>query len=218
MQDTDQMEELLKLMERLRSPDGCPWDQQQTHISIAKDLLEESAELIEAIETQDDHAMLEELGDVLLQIVFHAHLARERGVFEFKDVVRSISEKLVRRHPHVFGNTTIKGIDVVYEQWERIKKDEKSGTKMERHSALDGVPMNMPALMRAQKIFKKALKAGLLDEGEFPDKSITEQEIGTDLFRIAAIAQQNGWDAETILRRVIREQEAIYRKREKINS
>jgi MazG family protein len=212
------MEKLLKLMEKLRSPGGCPWDQQQTHTSIAKDLLEESAELIEAIETQDDAAMLEELGDVLLQIVFHAHLAKERGVFEFKDIVQSISEKLVRRHPHVFGNTTVEGIDVVYEQWERIKKDEKSGTKMERHSALDGNPVNMPALMRAQKVFKKVLKAGLLEEREIPDKSISEQEVGNDLFRIAAIVQQNGWDAETILRKVIREQEAIYREREKLNS
>lgn len=208
----------MKLMEKLRSPGGCPWDQQQTHVSIAKDLLEESAELIEAIETQDDAAMLEELGDVLLQIVFHAHLAKERGVFEFKDIVQSISEKLVRRHPHVFGNTTVEGIDVVYEQWERIKKDEKSGTRMERHSALDGNPMHMPALMRAQKVFKKALKAGLLEESEISDKSISEQEVGNDLFRIAAIAQQNGWDAETILRKIIREREAIYREREKINS
>jgi uncharacterized protein YabN with tetrapyrrole methylase and pyrophosphatase domain len=139
-------------------------------------------------------------------------------VFEFKDIVQSISEKLVRRHPHVFGNTTVEGIDVVYEQWERIKKDEKSGTKMERHSALDGNPVNMPALMRAQKVFKKALKAGLLEESEIPDKSISEQEVGNDLFRIAAIVQQNGWDAETILRKVIREQEAIYREREKVNS
>lgn len=212
------MEKLLKLMETLRSPEGCPWDQQQTHLSIAKDLLEESAELLEAIETQDDDAMLEELGDVLLQIVFHARLAKERGVFEFKDIVQSISEKLIRRHPHVFGNTAIEGVDVVYEQWERIKKDEKSGTKMERHSALDGVPMNMPALMRAQKVFKKALKAGLLGEDEIPNRSATEQELGSDLFRIAAIAQQNGWDAETILRKMIREQEAIYREREKINS
>lgn len=208
----------MKLMEKLRSPGGCPWDQQQTHVSIAKDLLEESAELIEAIVTQDDAAMLEELGDVLLQIVFHAHLAKERGVFEFKDIVQSISEKLIRRHPHVFGNTTVEGIDVVYEQWERIKKDEKSGTKMERHSALDGNPIHMPALMRAQKVFKKALKAGLLEESEIPEKSISEQEVGNDLFRIAAIVQQNGWDAETILRKVIREQEAIYREREKLNT
>ena len=89
---------------------------------------------------------------------------------------------------------------------------------MERHSALDGVPMNMPALMRAQKVFKKALKAGLLGEDEIPNRSATEQELGSDLFRIAAIAQQNGWDAETILRKMIREQEAIYREREKINS
>ncbi len=208
----------MKLMEKLRSPGGCPWDQQQTHVSIAKDLLEESAELIEAIETQDDAAMLEELGDVLLQIVFHAHLAKERGVFEFKDIVQSISEKLVRRHPHVFGNITAEGIDVVYEQWERIKREEKSGTRMERHSALDGNPMHMPALMRAQKVFKKALKAGLLEESEISDKSISEQEVGNDLFRIAAIAQQNGWDAETILRKIIREREAIYREREKLNS
>lgn len=212
-----QIEKLLKLMEKLRAPGGCPWDQQQTHFSIAKDLLEESSELIEAIETENDEAMIEELGDVLLQIVFHSHLAKERGAFEFNDVVCSISEKLIRRHPHVFNHSNIEGIDVLYEQWERIKKEEKSGTKMERHSALDGTPLKLPALMKAQKIFKKALKADLVEKNEIPENSTTFEQLGEQLFQIAALGEQNGWDAETALRKAARKRELLYREREKSN-
>ena len=213
--DLQDIENLLRIMARLRSPDGCPWDREQDHQTIAPDLLEESAELLEAIETHDAEGMLEELGDLLLQIVFHSQLARERNAFDFHDVVRVLSEKLIRRHPHVFGNSNAKDIDVIWEQWERIKKEEKSGTDHERKSALDGIPPTLTALMRAQKLFKKANKAKLLDPEEIPSAdAMTQEQITDELCRIARIAQLNGWDAESLLRNETRRLEDDYRRRE----
>lgn len=213
--DLQDIENLLRIMARLRSPDGCPWDREQNHQTIAPDLLEESAELLEAIETHDDEGMLEELGDLLLQIVFHSQLARERNAFDFHDVARVLSEKLIRRHPHVFGNSNAKDIDVIWEQWERIKKEEKSGTDHERKSALDGIPPTLTALMRAQKLFKKANKAKLLDPEEIPSAdAMTQEQITDELCRIARIAQLNGWDAESLLRNETRRLEDDYRRRE----
>ncbi|MBO7392134.1 MAG: MazG family protein [Verrucomicrobia bacterium] len=213
--DLQDIENLLRIMARLRSPDGCPWDREQNHQTIAPDLLEESAELLEAIETHDDEGMLEELGDLLLQIVFHSQLARERNAFDFHDVVRVLSEKLIRRHPHVFGNSNAKDIDVIWEQWERIKKEEKSGTDHERKSALDGIPPTLTALMSAQKLFKKANKAKLLDPEEIPSaNAMTQEQMTDELCRIARIAQLNGWDAESLLRNETRRLEEDYRRRE----
>lgn len=206
--------QLLEVMARLRAPDGCPWDKEQNHLSIAKNSLEESAELIEAIEASNDEEMKEELGDLLLQIVFHCQLAQERGAFNFEDVVKCITEKLIRRHPHVFAQAHVKNVDGVWEQWEQIKKEEKAGTTMERKSALDGIPPALPALMKAQKLFKKASKAHLLEADEVPQSPIKQEEITQELCRLCALAQQNGWDAETLLRNELRKQEALYRQRE----
>lgn len=216
---SEKIERLLEVMARLRSPDGCPWDKVQTHETIASCLLEESAELIEAIERHDDTEMCEELGDMLLQIVFHSQLAKERGVFDFSQVVDGITEKLIRRHPHVFGNSEVKSVAGVWDQWERIKKVEKSGTDHERKSALDGIPVTLNALMQAQKLFKKARKAGLVSEAEMAlvaagDAEMTEEKMGDVLCQMAAIAQAKGWDAESILRKEVRKREADYRAKE----
>src|SRR5436190_21432454 len=154
--------ELLEVMAKLRSPEGCPWDREQDHKSLRFHAVEEVYELMDAIEAGDDHEMLEELGDVLLQVVFHCQLARERGAFDFGQVARHIVEKLIRRHPHVFGESEAKTVDAVWAQWEQIKKAEKHGTKHARASALDGIPKHLPALLRAEKLIKKAHKAKLL--------------------------------------------------------
>src|SRR5882757_4752513 len=159
---TPAMEELLKVMARLRSPKGCPWDREQDHLSLRYHAVEEVYELMDAIEAGDDHEMVEELGDLLLQVVFHCQLARERGAFDFEQVARRIVDKLIRRHPHVFGNANAKTVDAVWAQWEQIKKAEKQGTKHHRPSALDGIPKHLPALQRAEKLVKKARKAKLL--------------------------------------------------------
>src|SRR5579871_3364085 len=154
--------DLLRVMARLRSPTGCPWDREQDHQTLRWHAVEEVYELMDAIEAGDDHEMVEELGDLLLQVVFHAQMASERGAFDFDTVAKRIVEKLIRRHPHVFGDAKAKTVDAVWAQWEQIKKAEKKGTAHERPSALDGIPKHLPALLRAEKLVKKARKAGLV--------------------------------------------------------
>src|SRR5277367_580621 len=150
-------------MAKLRSPKGCPWDREQTHLSLRRHAIEEVYELIDAIEAGDDHEMAEELGDLLLQVVFHAQMAKERSAFDFEKVTRQLVDKLIRRHPHVFGKVKVKNVDEVWANWEKIKKAERHGTHLERKSARDGIPKHLPALLRAEKLLKKAKKADLLD-------------------------------------------------------
>jgi len=151
------MDDLLNIMELLRSPQGCPWDREQTHQSIRNNLLEEAYEAVEAIDTDDAQLLQEELGDVLLQVVFHSRLEEEKGGFRFSDVVDGIAKKLVLRHPHVFGNCTVQNSEEVLKNWEAIKKQEKG--RNTDTQVLRGVSKALPALMRAQKISKKAAKA-----------------------------------------------------------
>src|SRR5580698_9610934 len=160
-------------MARLRSPTGCPWDREQSHMSLRRHAIEEVYELIDAIEARDDHEMTEELGDLLLQVVFHCQLARERGAFDFEKVTRTLVEKLIRRHPHVFGATKVKDVDEVWANWEKIKRAEKQGTAQERPSALDGIPKHLPGLLRAEKLTRKARKAGLLATGAESGEGLT---------------------------------------------
>src|SRR6267378_1965003 len=164
MKNNSAINELLRVMARLRSPTGCPWDREQDHESLRWHAVEEVYELMDAIEAGDDHEMAEELGDLLLQIVFHCQLAKERGAFDFDQVARHITDKLIRRHPHVFGDVKVKDVAQVRANWEKIKKAEKHGTRHARPSALDGIPKHLPALLRAEKLVKKARKAGLLME------------------------------------------------------
>src|SRR3989441_7031538 len=152
---------LLRVMGRLRSPKGCPWDREQDHMSLRWHAVEEVYELLDAIEAEDDHELVEELGDLLLQVAFHCQLGKERGAFDFERVARHITEKLIRRHPHVFGDVKVKDVAQVWANWEKIKKAEKRGTRRARPSALDGIPKHLPALLRAEKLVKKARKAGL---------------------------------------------------------
>jgi NTP pyrophosphatase (non-canonical NTP hydrolase) len=153
--------DLLKVMARLRSPSGCPWDREQDHMTLRRHAIEEVYELIDAIEAGDDHELAEELGDLLLQVVFHCQMAKERGAFDFEKVSRHLVDKLVRRHPHVFGKVKVKDVDEVWANWESIKRAEKHGTRHARPSALDGIPKHLPALLRAEKLLKKARKAVL---------------------------------------------------------
>src|SRR2546426_2367013 len=162
MKNNSAINDLLKVMGRLRSPTGCPWDREQDHRSLRFHAVEEVYELMDAIEAGDDHEMLEELGDLLLQIVFHCQLAKERGAFDFDRVARHITDKLLRRHPHVFGDVKVKDVDQVWANWEKIKQSETQGTRHARTSALDGIPKHLPALLRVEKLIKKARKAGLL--------------------------------------------------------
>ena len=212
--------ELLHLMARLRSPTGCPWDREQDHRSLRFHAVEEVYELMDAIEAGDDAEMIEELGDLLLQVVFHCQLGQERGAFDFERVSRQIADKLVRRHPHVFGDAKAESVDAVWRQWEQIKRAEKQGTRHERPSALDGVPKHLPALLRAEKLAKKARKAGLLDGSEpgaaVPSKTV-KGELGRQLLALTQYAQSKGWSAEALLRAETLKAERAWRRREKID-
>ncbi len=193
------IEGLLQVMARLRSPTGCPWDREQDHRSLRWHAVEEVYELLDAIEAGDDHELVEELGDLLLQVVFHCQLGKERGAFDFEQVARLISDKLIRRHPHVFGDLKVKDVDQVWANWEKIKRAEKHGTRHERPSALDGIPKHLPALLRAEKLVKKARRAKLLNLPA-PKNKLTRRQLGKRLFELAHCAQAKGWSAEDLLR------------------
>jgi XTP/dITP diphosphohydrolase len=206
--------DLLAIMARLRSPRGCPWDREQDHMTLRWHAVEEVYELLDAIEAGDDHELEEELGDLLLQVVFHCQLAKERGAFDFEKVARHISDKLVRRHPHVFGKLRVKDVDQVWANWEKIKRAEKHGTRHARPSALDGIPKRLPALLRAAKLVKKAHKAKLIAAAADRPAG-TKRELAERLFALARFAQEQGWSAEDLLRSEIKRRERALRAEEK---
>jgi len=226
MKKTSAINDLLKVMARLRSPTGCPWDREQNHRTLRRHAIEEVYELIDAIEAGDDHEMAEELGDLLMQVVFHCQLAKERGAFDFEKVCRLLAEKLVRRHPHVFGKTKVKNVSEVWANWEKIKKAEKHGTKHARHSAFDGIPKHLPALLRAEKLVKKARKAGLFDSTvgrrcraaqTSSQKRMSKAALAREFFDLAELAQTRGWSAEELLSLEIRQRERRFRQQERRN-
>ncbi len=213
----DPVQELVEILKRLRAPDGCPWDREQTHASLKEFLAEEAAEFMDAVDSGDDHAMCEELGDLLLQIIFHCQLAGERGAFQLDDVARGICEKMRRRHPHVFGGVKVETVAQVYAHWERIKREEKVG-EAGRASAIGGVPRHLPALHRAHKVLKKAARAGFdwpdmaaaLDKVEEElrevrkavkdrDDAALREELGDLLLAAANLSRRRNWVAEELL-------------------
>jgi tetrapyrrole methylase family protein/MazG family protein len=212
-------DELVAIMKRLRGPGGCPWDAEQTHESLTRYLLEETYEVIEAIEAKSPEHIKEELGDLLLQPVFHAAIAEEAGTFTMDDVIRSLCDKLIRRHPHVFGDLHIADSTAQIENWEQIKKTEKGA---ERQSALSGVPPHLPALLKAQKITEKAARVGfdwehvdqvmakVMEElHEFEeamgagDNEHMEAELGDLLFAIVNLGRFLSINPEEALRKTI---------------
>jgi MazG family protein len=207
------IEDLLKIMARLRAPNGCPWDREQNHRTLRWHAVEEVYELMDAIDSGDDHEMEEELGDLLLQVVFHCQLARERGVFTFENVARRITDKLIRRHPHVFGETKVKDVDQVWANWEKIKRAEKHGTRHARSSALDGIPKHLPALLRAEKLVKKAKRAKL-SGAEVNNLQMSKTALARHLFELTVYAQAKGWSAEDLLSSETRKQEQRWRRQE----
>src|SRR3989441_1313585 len=205
---------LLRVMGRLRSPKGCPWDREQDHMSLRWHAVEEVYELLDAIETGDDHELIEELGDLLLQVVFHCQLAKERRAFDFEKVAQHITDKLIRRHPHVFGDVKVKDVDQVWANWEKIKRAEKHGTRHARPSALDGIPKHLPALLRAEKLMKKARRAGLVPKKP-AQKKLSRSRVAGRLFELAKAAQSKGWSAEELLLGEIRKEETRLRRKER---
>jgi MazG family protein len=199
------------IVARLRSPGGCPWDREQTHESLRAALIEECYEAVEAIESADDANLREELGDLLLHVVMHAHMAGERKAFGFEDVVDGVCEKLIRRHPHVFGEVNVAESAQVVQLWEQIKRREKG----EALSVMDNLPPGFPALLRAQQAQKKAARVGfdwdelsdvldkvaeeieeLREAVSRPDGNNIEEELGDLLFSMVNLARKLGVDAE----------------------
>jgi uncharacterized protein YabN with tetrapyrrole methylase and pyrophosphatase domain len=206
--------QLIEVMAILRSPEGCPWDREQDHETLRYHAVEEVYELLDAIDAGDDHEMGEELGDLLLQVVFHCQLGRERKAFDFDSVCQRLVDKLVRRHPHVFGDVRVRDVDEVWANWDTIKRAEKAGTRHERPSALDGIPRKLPALMRAEKLVKKARKAGLVPKcGDRPVRS--KGAVAGELFDLVALAQARGWSAEALLRTEAQARERTWRRQER---
>lgn len=194
------MERLGAVMHALRS--GCPWDAEQTHRSLVRYLVEESAEVVEAIESGSDEHLCEELGDLLLQVYFHAEIAAEEGRFTIGDVARGIADKLVARHPYVFTDAPVP--DDVIASWEQRKRAEKART-----SALDGIPLTLPALARAGRIVARARAHGV--PIELPDEPLDADAAGAALLGIVARATASGVDAEQALRSALRALEAAVR-------
>lgn len=218
------IEELLEVMARLRGPGGCPWDRKQTHRTLRMYAVEEVYELLDAIEAGDDEALLEELGDVLLQVVFHAQLARERGAFDFDTVARRVTEKLIHRHPHVFGEAAVKDAEEVLARWDELKRQEKQQRGRPQGSVFDGIPRHLPALMRATELIKKAKKAGLVSETATAGEAApgpgrparwTPRRLASQLWALVELAQAHGWSAETLLREESQRRERQWRRWER---
>jgi len=211
-------EALVALQARLRAPNGCPWDREQTHDSLRTYLVEETYEVLDALASGDAQKFADELGDLLLQIVFHSQLATETGKFSVADVVDALSNKMVRRHPHVFGDAVIEDVDAQWKNWEKLKAQEKTGQK--RKSRLDGIPKELGALQRGQRMQEKASRVGfdwpnvygILDKlseelaelaearREKQDDPRIREELGDVLFTLVNLSRALGVDAEQAMR------------------
>ena len=194
-----ELQRLVEVMDRLRSPGGCPWDAEQTHESLVKYLLEESYEFIDSVDAKDREGMREELGDVLLQVYFHSRIAQDHPTdpFSIEDVARAIADKLIRRHPHVFEGLQVSGNEEIIDNWEEIKAKEKGRT-----SALDGVALAQPALPLVEKLLYRAEKYKVnIELTKYQsDKPATEESVGEALASIIAWARDNEIDPENALR------------------
>ncbi|MBN2381465.1 nucleoside triphosphate pyrophosphohydrolase [bacterium] len=215
---------LLRIMHTLRSETGCPWDREQTSESLKPYLIEETYELLDAIEHNEPVAIKEELGDLLLQIVFHAQIWQEKSFFTMDDVIETLCAKLIHRHPHVFGEVTVANSEQVLRNWEKIKQSEPNHATRLPKSVLEGVPQNLPALLKAQRVQEKVSRVGFdwpdwhgavakiqeelaevqlaLDQGPTGQKHL-EEELGDLLFSCVNLARIAGGDAETILNRAV---------------
>ena len=206
-----ELERLIEIVEILRSENGCQWDREQTHDTLKRNMLEEAYEAVDAINDNDMKHLQEELGDVLLQVVLHAQIAKEEKSFDIEAVAKTLSDKLVHRHPHVFGDVKVSSTDEILDNWEKLKKEEKK----HRKSVMDGVSKSQAALMSAQKISKKAVGVGfewpnedslyecvLSEIKEFKDAKTQEEkedELGDILFAVVNLARWNKIDAEQAL-------------------
>jgi len=228
---SEKFDELVNIISRLRAPDGCKWDREQTHTSLKQNFIEETYEALDAIDANDMKHLKEELGDVLLQVVLHAQIAKEEGAFDIDDVAQGISEKLVHRHPHVFGDVKVNSTQEILDNWEKLKKEEKP----HRTSIMDGISRSLPALFAAYKISKKAIKVGFewpnveslydcfySEIEEFKqavkndDKENMEEEIGDAFFALVNLARWHKINPEIALDKANKKFTKRFRKMEEL--
>lgn len=209
-ESVEEFKKLLSVTDELLGPEGCPWDREQTVVSMRESVLEEACEVIEAIDEGNNSELAEELGDLLYNVLFFCKLAEKEGRFSTVDAMRGIREKLVARHPHVFGGKKLEDMEAIIDQWERIKKEEKS----HRESLLDGIPKGLPALARAYKIAKKMERADYDFQTE-EDLFESEEELGKLLWIVVRQARQQEINPETALRKEMVNQEKAFREWEK---
>lgn len=191
-------ESLLQLVETLRSPGGCPWDIEQTHKSIRSDLIEETYEVVEAIDTDDSSLLREELGDLMFQVIFHCDMEREKGTFTVNEVIDDICAKMISRHPHVFASAVADTSAEVLEAWDKNKKEEKQ--RLTVKDEMNAVPKMLPVLMRTQKVAGKAMKNGYSFDYE---SEKTDDELLSDIFRAAVLLKKRGVNAEEKLTEMV---------------
>lgn len=206
-----EFEKLLETSDRLLAPDGCPWDREQTLVSMRDSVLEEACEVIEAIDEGSDVDLMEELGDLLYNMVFFCKLAEKENRFKIVDPIKMIREKLISRHPHVFGEVKLENSDAVIQQWEAIKKKEKS----HRESLMDGIPKGLPALARGYKVAGKIEKVQPRKPHEDPLVFESEEELGELLWEIVLQSRHKKLNPEMALRKHILQEEMAFRKKEK---
>lgn len=228
---SEKFNELVNIIAKLRAPDGCKWDREQTHTSLKQNFIEETYEALDAIDDNDMKHLKEELGDVLLQVVLHAQIAKEEGAFDIDDVAQGISEKLVHRHPHVFGDVKVSSTQEILNNWEKLKKEEKP----HRKSIMDGISRSLPALFSAYKISKKAIKVGFewpnveslyecfyseIDEFKQAvkndDKENMEEEIGDAFFALVNLARWHKINPEIALDKANKKFMKRFRKMEEL--
>jgi MazG family protein len=199
-------DDLLDVASKLNGPGGCPWDHNQTFFSLQPYVLEEAHEVVEAVDSQNDAEVIEELGDLLYVVIFYAKIAEKEGRFSIENILKSVTDKLIRRHPHVFGSTVVKTESDIEKNWEEIKKNEEG--KSQRTSALDGIPDSLPSLAKAQKMMRIFLKKHFLQES--PGEAKLEQEIAQVLWGLVALAEQSKVDIESAFRRKLSEEKKAF--------
>ena len=187
--------EFCDIVEKLRAPGGCPWDREQTHETLKKHLIEEAYEVADAIEDGNPMEIADELGDVLLQVVMHAQIGKEEKTFDINDVTDLVSRKMIERHPHVFGDVTVKNSEEVLDNWEEIKKAQRGQKSV--YEAMESVTKSLPALSRTQKVIGKAVKGKLYNIEE--ETTLSKDELGEKIFALCAVAYKSGIDAEESL-------------------
>lgn len=195
-----QLDDLIATLHRLRAPGGCAWDAEQTHESLARYLIEETHELVDAIESGSREELIEELGDVLYQVLFHSDIAEADGRFTIEDVAAHMTTKMIGRHPHVFGDAVAEDAEAVVAMWEQVKAVEKA----DRTSVLDGIPQGMPSLLLAEKLLGRASKVGV-EVDAAADAAHSEELLGEQLLALVAAAKRDGLDAERALRGALRD-------------